>query len=153
MIACAILTVVVTGLLSMVTVATNHTENQGHLVSRTTQYSQDKLEQLLALKYEDTQSDTTVYPVAPAGGTGLADGGSSSPATPEPDYADYLDQNGNLLVSGGGEPTGWFYKRVWQVSTASVNLKEITVTTIVRSSVGGAMLSQSTVAALKTFPF
>jgi hypothetical protein len=44
-IACGILIVVVAGLLSMVTVATNHTENQGHLVARTTGYTQDKMEQ------------------------------------------------------------------------------------------------------------
>jgi Tfp pilus assembly protein PilV len=155
-IACAILLVVVSGLLSMVTVATNLTENEGHLVARTTQYAQDKMEQLLALKYEDSQSDTTVYPVAAAGGTGLVSGGSVDPAAPVALYVDYLDQSGNLQVSvGTTAPDGWFYKRVWQVSLPplSSNLKQITVTAIVRSSVGGAQLSQSTVAALKTFPF
>jgi hypothetical protein len=153
LIACGILIVVVVGLLSMITVATSHTENQGHLVSRTTGYAQDKMEQLLALDYDDTQSDTTVYPVVAAGGTGLAEGGSVDPAAPVDQYADYLDQGGNLQVSGGGEPDGWFYKRVWEVSVPSPNLKQITVTTIVRSSVGGAMLSRSTMAALKTrFP-
>jgi hypothetical protein len=153
-IACAILLVVVSGLLSMVTVATNQTENQGQLVSRTTQYSQDKMEQLLSLKYDDAQSDTTVYPIAASGGTGLSEGGNSDPASPVAQYVDYLDQSGNLLVAvGTTAPDGWFYKRVWQISTASINLKQITVTTIVRSSIGGAMLTRSTVAALKTFPF
>jgi hypothetical protein len=159
MIACAILLVVVVGLLSMITVATNHTENQGHLVSRTTQYAQDKMEQLLALDYDDAQSDTTVYPVAAAGGSGLALGGSADPAaTPVALYVDYLDLSGNLLASVGiTPPADWFYKRVWEVSDTHIppvpNLKRITVTTIVRSSVGGALLSRSTMAALKTsFP-
>jgi Tfp pilus assembly protein PilV len=158
MIACAILLVVVVGLLSMITVATNHTENQGHLVSRTTQYAQDKMEQLLALEHDDAQSDTTVYPVAAAGGTGLAVGGSADPAAPVALYVDYLDGSGNLLASAGiTPPEDWFYKRVWQVSDTHTppvnNLKQITVTAIVRSSVGGALLSRSTVAALQTrFP-
>jgi hypothetical protein len=156
LIACSILIVVVTGLLSMTILATNLTENQGHLAPRATAYAQDKMEQLLSLKYGDTQTDTTVSPVASSGGAGLAVGGSDDPASPVPQYVDYIDQNGNLLASSGSTaPAGWFCERAWRVSSppGSVNLKEITVTALIRSSVAGAQLSRSTMTALKTFPF
>ena len=152
-IACAILLVAMGGLLGMSTMATGLTENQGHLAARTTEYAQDKMEQLLALKYGDTQSDTTVFPASNAGGSGLAVGGSLNTAAPAANYVDYLDQSGNLLVVvGNAAPAGWFYKRVWQVTSPSVNLKMISVTTIVARSVGIALIPQSTVAALKTSP-
>ena len=46
-IASAILLVVMVGLLSMAALATTYTENHGHLEARTTEYAQDKMEQLL----------------------------------------------------------------------------------------------------------
>jgi hypothetical protein len=153
-IACAILLVAMAGLMGMSAIATGLTENQGHLAARTTEYAQDKMEQLLALKYGDAQSDTTVFPAANAGGTGLTVGGSVNPAAPTAKYVDYLDQSGNLLVAvGTTAPAGWFYKRVWAVTNPSTNLKQITVTTIVARSVGGVKIPESTVAALKTSPF
>jgi hypothetical protein len=152
-IACSILLVAMAGLMGLGSMATGLTENQGHLAARTTEYAQDKMEQLLALKYNDAQSDTTVFPATMAGGTGLTVGGSVNPAAPVAQYVDYLDQSGNLLVAvGTTPPADWFYKRVWQITSPSVNLKLITVTTIVARSVGGSQIPQSTVAALKTFP-
>ena len=41
------------GLLSMAALATTYTENHGHLEARTTEYAQDKLEQLLTLPFTD----------------------------------------------------------------------------------------------------
>ena len=153
-IACALLLVAMTGLMGMSSVATMATENQGHLAARTTEYAVDKMEQLLALKYGDTQSDTTVFPTTTSGGTGLAVGGSVTPTAPVASYVDYLDVNGNLLTaSGATAPAGWFYKRLWVVSSPSANLKQITVTTIAARSVGGTRTPQSTIAALKTSPF
>jgi hypothetical protein len=154
-IAVAILLVVMAGLLGMAATATSMTENQGHLSARTTEYAVDKMEQLLELTYGDAQSNTTVFPSINAGGTGLAVGGSSDPAAPVAGYSDYLDQSGNVLCSvatpcTATPPTDWFYKRVWQVSIPSANLKQITVTAIVRQSVARAVLSQSTVSAYKT---
>ena len=71
------------------------------------------------------------------------------------DRFDYLDINGTLVPSEGTEaPDGWFYKRVWEVTDPDTNLKEITVTTTVRSAVGGVgRVPQTTVKALKTYPF
>ena len=91
-VASAILIVVMAGLMGMASVATSITENQGHLGARTTEYSVDKMEQLLELTYGDAQSNTTVFPSVNNGGTGLAVGGNSDPATPAVNYTDYLDQ-------------------------------------------------------------
>jgi hypothetical protein len=154
-VASAILIVVMAGLMGMASVATSITENQGHLGARTTEYSVDKMEQLLELTYGDVQSNTTVFPSVNNGGRGLAVGGNSDPAAPVVDYADYLDQSGNVLCTVGTPctatpPATWFYKRVWQVSTPSANLKQITATTIVRAGFARAQLSRSTVSSYKT---
>src|SRR5579862_9665528 len=78
MISLAILLLVAAGIMGLSTVATSTTETQGHLASRTTEYAQDKMEQLLALTFCDgppntTATDTTVFPaVVNTTGTGLA---------------------------------------------------------------------------------
>ena len=152
--ACGILMVVLLGLLSMGAVAMSMTENQGHLAVRAAEYAQDKMEQLLSLKYGDLQSDTTSFPTTNAGGTGLAIGGSSDPTAPVVGYTDYLDTNGNLLCPcTATPPADWFYKRVWAVSSPSANLKQITLTTIVKFSVSNAFTPRASMAALKTNPF
>jgi hypothetical protein len=136
-------------------IATTTTENQGHLTARCTEYAQDKLEQLLALAYGDSTSDTRVFPATDLNGSGLTIGGSADPAAPIDLYVDYLDPDGTLLPSvGGAAPVGWFYMRVWSVTSPSANLKQITVTAVTRSAIGGVgIVPQSTVTALKTFPF
>ncbi len=151
----AILLVVMAGLMGMASLATTITENQGHLGARTTEYAVDKMEQLQELTYGDAQSNTTVFPSVNNGGTGLAVGGSSNPAAPVVGYTDYLDSNGTILCTVANPcvavpPATWYCKRVWQVSTPVANLKQMTVTAIVRTSVAGAQLSQSTVSAYKT---
>jgi hypothetical protein len=151
-VATGILLVALAGLVSVSFVAATSTENQGHLSARTTEYAQDKMEQLLVLAYGDVQSDTTQFPATNVGGTGLAVGGGVNPAAPVNGYVDYLDVNGNLL-GGGAPPANWYYKRVWQITSPSANLKQITVATIVKWSMGGTQQPASTVAALKSFPF
>ena len=153
-IAAAILLVVLVGLLSMATVATSLTENEGHLAARTAEYAQDKMEQLLSLKFGDQQSDTTLFPTTTAGGTGLAAGGSSDPSAPALGYVDYLDRDGHLLCPcTATPPTDWFYKRVWTVESLSATLKQITVTSTVSLAVAQAFTPKSTMAALKSSPF
>ncbi|MCC7417103.1 MAG: hypothetical protein IT176_08165 [Acidobacteria bacterium] len=154
-IACAILLVLMAGLAGMTSMATTLTENEGHLSARTTEYAVDKMEQLLELTYGDAQSNTTVFPSVTSGGTGLAVGGSSDPAAAAVNYSDYLDQSGNPLCSVDvpcttEPPADWYYMRAWQVSIPSANLKLITVTATIRSSVAGAMKAKATVAAYKT---
>jgi prepilin-type N-terminal cleavage/methylation domain-containing protein len=171
MISLAILLLIAAGVLSLATIATSTTETQGHLASRTTEYAQDKMEQLLALAFCDgppntTATDTTVFPaVVDATGTGLAgctnpggnpptasSGGGLNPANPATGYVDYLDASGNLVSS----TANWEYIRVWQISvpTGSTGLKQISVLAQAHYAVGkDGQVPQSTVVALKTFPF
>lgn len=159
--AVALLLVAMIGLLSMAGLATAYTENHGHLEARTTEYAQDKMEQLLALVYPDTVSDTVVFPAASSGGTGLTVGGSTNPASPVNGYVDWLSYDGGLLGGGSTPPSGWYYERVWQIdcvvatcsSTPAVGLKQITVVTTVRTSVGRKIIPTSTVVALKAAQF
>lgn len=153
-IALAILGAAIAGLMGMVTSTAKLTEDQGHLAARATEYAQDKMEQLLALKSGDTSSNTALFPATSAGGTGLAIGGSADPDNPADGYVDWLDVNGNLLAGNGiAAPAGWFYKRAWEISSPSVNLKRVTVTTTVAFSMSRTELPHATVTALKTFPF
>jgi type II secretory pathway pseudopilin PulG len=154
LVALLLLLVLMAGLMSVSSVALKLTENQGNLAARTTEYAQDKMEQLLGLVYGDTTSDTRVFPAVGNGGTGLTLGGSSNPAAPTDGYVDYLDMSGNILPAvAGAKPDGWFYQRVWSVSSPSVNLKRLTVTATVRWGFGGSLAPVSTVTALKTWPF
>lgn len=155
LVASLMLIVMLAGLLSVGSFALATTENRGHLSTRTTEYAQDKMEQLLSLAFGDEQSDTTQFPSANTGGTGLAVGGSADPAAPASGYIDYLDQSGNLLCPcvGVTAPDGWFYRRVWAVSSVSGTLKEVSVTVETSSSFGKGLLPRSTVVALKSSPF
>jgi len=153
LIATGLLVVVMAGVMSISVVSMTHTENQGHLAARTTEYAQDKMEQLVALAYGDFSSDTRVFPAAGAGGTGLLVGGNLNTAAPAPGYVDYLDVSGNLLPSGAGAPANWYYVRVWQITNPAANLKQISVTSTVRWGFGRALAPVSTVTVLKTFPF
>jgi hypothetical protein len=168
-IATAILATLMAGLMSLAALAISTTENQGHLGARTTEYAQDKMEQLLALTYGDATSDTRTFPAANSGGSGLATGGSANPSAPVALYVDYLDDNGNLCGTTGAAcaapvgttpPTGWFYQRVWRVDDNSshptelpVNLKRITVASTIARGFGGAMKAQSTLTVLKARGF
>ena len=158
-IAVAILLIVMVGLLSMAALATTYTENHGHLEARTTEYAQDKMEQLLALAYNDAISNTVVFPaVTTPPGTGLAAGGGIDTAAPVDLYVDWLAYDGTLLGGGTTAPSTWFYQRVWQICVScgqnpSATVKQVTVVATVRSSVGRAMIPKSTVVALKASQF
>ena len=160
-IASGILLVTLAGLMAMGSIATMHTENQGHLAPRTTEYAQDKMEQLLALAYTDAGSDTVAFPAAGTGGSGVAVGGSSNTAAPVNLYVDWLSSDGSLLGGGTTPPDSWFYERVWEITCAAaactnsppVGIKQIAVTVTVRSAVGGFLLPKSTVVALKASQF
>ena len=156
MVALLVLLAVTLGVLPLTLIATKTTENQGHLTARTTEYAQDKLEQLLALAYGDVTSDTRVFPTADGGSNGLTPGGSTDPNAPVNGYVDYLDINGTLVAPGiDGAPADWYYRRVWAISVPREKLKQVTVTAIVRrASTGGVgRIPSATVMALKSFPF
>jgi prepilin-type N-terminal cleavage/methylation domain-containing protein len=167
MIALAILLVVAAGVMGLAGVAVSTTETQGHLAARTAEYAQDKMEQLLALKFCDGDTsgtagtDTTVFPAVVGSGTGLAGcsnmtagtaqgGGSLSTTAPAVGYVDYLDASGNLVAS----TANWEYIRVWQIVAQGTNMKQISVLARASRAVGSnRALPQTTVVALKTFPF
>jgi prepilin-type N-terminal cleavage/methylation domain-containing protein len=155
MVALSILLVVAAGVLPLGVVAVNTSENQGHLSSRAAEYAQDKLEQLMALAYADSTSDTRQFPAPQLGGSGLTIGGSLDPNNPGQLYVDYLDIDGALVPSAtGAPPANWFYQRTWLVTSPRANLKRIDVTARVRWTAGAwAFRPNATVAALKTFPF
>lgn len=172
MVALLLLLVVTLGVLPLAVFALRIGENHGHLQVRTTEYAEDKLEQLMALSYGDLVTDTRVFPAVTTGGTGLAPGGSVNTAAPAAGYVDYLTQEGELLPTpgGGGAPANWYYQRVWRVeelgaadtarcpvsaSAAQKCLKRMTVTATVRwASQGGiGLIPRSTVTALKSYPF
>jgi hypothetical protein len=156
-IALSILLVVSLGLMPLGLVAVSKTESEGHLVARVTEYSQDKMEQLLSLAYGDAATDTRVFPAVATGGTGLAVGGSANPAAPVALYVDYLNATGDLLPSTGTTaPSGWFYKRVWQVSlpTGTTGIKQVTVTTVAARRIGAlGIVPSATLVARKSSPF
>ena len=160
-VALSILLIVAMGLLPLGVVAVSTTESQGHLVARVTEYSQDKMEQLLSLAYNDSVTDTRARVATPfgttSGGTGLAVGGSANPAAPVALYVDYLDAMGTPVDgTGTAAPAGWFYRRVWQISlpTGTTGVKQVTVTTTVARRVGWlGFMPQTTVVSQKTFPF
>ena len=150
--ALSVLMIVALGVLPLGVIATTTTENQGHLMARTSEYAQDKMEQLLALAYGDVVSDTRDVITKNSGGSGLTAGGSADPDAPTALYVDYLDINGNMLDAN--EPGDWYYKRVWDVEVVSANLKQVTVVATTRSAVGGVgRIPRATVTSLKTNPF
>ena len=75
--ALSMLLIVAAGIMPLGLMAVKTTENQGHLAARTTEYAQDKLEQLMALSYGDSTTDTRVFPATDTGGSGLAIGGNA----------------------------------------------------------------------------
>lgn len=169
MVALGMLLVVASGVMGLASVAVSTTETQGHLAARTAEYGQDKMEQLLALKFCDggttgkTGTDTTVFPAVYGAGTGLAGcsdmvngvplaGGSLSTTAPTAGYVDYLDASGNLVAA----TANWEYVRVWQITipAGTAGLKQVTVLAQVRNTVtNSGLLPKSAVVALKTFPF
>jgi prepilin-type N-terminal cleavage/methylation domain-containing protein len=169
MVALAMLLVVASGVMGLAGVAVSTTETQGHLAARTAEYAQDKMEQLLALKFCDggtdgkSGSDTTVFPAVAGTGTGLAGcsdmvngvpqgGGGVDPTAPTAGYVDYLDASGNLV----GAAANWEYIRVWQITVpaGTTHLKQISVVAQASREVGiNGKLPQATVVAMKTFPF
>jgi hypothetical protein len=151
MLASAILIIVVAGLLPVFAIGIRTTNQQGDVATRTTEYAEDKMEQLLTLNvinltsdgYNDGTTDTTVFPSVTDGSTGCTGTGanicglggsmaaSSSigsipPAAPVKWFVDYVDANGNLLPNS----TGAYYTRQWKVTTNAANTsKSITITT------------------------
>jgi len=174
MFAVFIVLVVAVNVMAMAFTAITTTENQGHLAARTAEYAQDKMEQLLALRYCDFSTNTAVFPSTPVGGTGLGNCvsqvtpvdprvpggtvGGLNPAAPVAGYVDYLCVDGSYLGTNTCTVVNWYYARLWQITNPAVpngnNLKQISVLCQVRSGIGNrTALPQSTVTSMKSYPF
>lgn len=148
LIAIVLLLVGVVALMGVFSIGISQTKQQGDNGTKTTEYCLDKVEQLMALSFNDGATDTTVYPAAPTGGTGLGGlmggnqtVGSNNTSAPVDKYVDYFDGNGTLLTSS----TGAIYTRAWSItSNATGTLKTITVTT---TSADPSILSATVVCA------
>jgi len=173
MVAIAILLIVIVGLLPVFVVGIQTTNQQADMATRTTEYAQDKMEQLLTLStinltsdgFNDGTTDTTVFPSVTDGSTGCTGSGATTcglggtmaasstvgsvpPAAAVKYFADYLDLNGNLLTSS----TGAYYTRQWKVTTDSTaTLKTITIvaTAVQRAGVKG-LAPSSTLVSVKS---
>jgi len=155
MIALVVLAIGLLGAMSLIAFAVTQNWNMGDRSTRTTEYAQDKMEQLLALNFSDGSSNTTVYPTTTTGGTGLGGvmsgsstvGGVTS-GSPVSQYVDYIDTSGNLQTTS----TNALYIRQWSISTnASANLKTVTVVVrAVTSSNGGGGTPSTTLVSMKS---
>jgi type II secretory pathway pseudopilin PulG len=118
--------ILVTGMMALMsafTMGVAANKKQGEIATRTTIYAVSKMEELMALHFSDTSTNTTVSPVSPTGGTGLSDGGGVVRGAPAQRYVDYLSADG-VRVSAATA----FYTRQWQIVTnASGGSKTITV--------------------------
>ena len=147
-IAILILTIGVTGIMPLLAFAIAQNWNQGDRATRTTEYAADKMEQLLALSFNDGTSNTVIYPTQNLGGTGLGGTmtGSSTVGgvtlgSPISQYVDYMDSSGNLSASSSGA----LFIRQWSISTnAAANLKTITVSVRGAFPIANAPLATTT---------
>jgi len=149
-IATAVLTVGIVGVMTLFGVSAAMNSDFGEVSTRCTEYAQDKMEQLLAIPFTNTNADTintvanpqTDFTDASGHGTGLAVGGSVAPAAAVQYYVDYFDGLGNRLA---GSSTQAFYTRQWSISVdATGKVKTITVSVIAGSSIGGKYQPAST---------
>ncbi len=163
MVGVAMLLIVAAGILPLFALGFQATEQQGDISTRTTEYAQDKMEQLLSLSnvnvasdgFNDGTTDTTVYPANPNGCTGTGSNicglggtmapnstvGSIPPSAPVAKFVDYVDAEGNLLTSS----TGAAYVRQWSITTDSTDtLKTITVVATSLTTSRGAGIAPST---------
>jgi Tfp pilus assembly protein PilV len=153
MVAATVLIIGVTGVLALFGVAISQNSGQGDIATRTAVYAQDKIEQLMALSFNDGASDTTVYPTASTGGSGLggtmagsATVGGVNSTSPVANYVDYLDAGAQQTTS-----TGANYMRQWTISTNSAgNLKTITVLTTVKNWTGKGLAPSTTLVCTKS---
>src|SRR3954470_5059940 len=127
LVASTIMAVALTTLAQLFVMSTN--ANTG---AKTTTYAavlaQQKMEQLRGLAWgfdtvglpvTDISTDISVVPEQPAGGTGLAPGGSLGQNIRG--YCDFVDKNGNPLGTGTTPVAGTVYIRRWSIEPLPTN--------------------------------
>jgi hypothetical protein len=99
-------------------------------------FAEQKLEQLRALSFtldsaglpvNDAATDTSVYPPAAAGGTGLSPSPTNTIQSNTDGYVDYLDMHGKSLGGGATVPNNTAYIRRWSVEPLPTNPNNIII--------------------------
>ena len=99
-------------------------------------YAEQKIEQLRALSYTldasglpitDTTTDTSVYPPAETGGTGLSPATDNTLQTNTDGYVDYLDPLGRSLGGGESIPDNTAFIRRWSVEPLPTNPNNVLI--------------------------
>lgn len=102
------------GLMSLFVIAAIKNAGQGDQATRTIEYAQDKMEQLMALPYSDTTTITAGSTnTTGAGGVGLLQGGGLDPANPVSGYSDFVTPTEVINPTKAG---GVLYLREWQIA-------------------------------------
>ena len=128
MIAAVILLIGIVGVMSLMGVAIARNAGSGDQGTRAVEYGQDKMEQLMALQYGDTTSDTTQFPTVSSGGTGLTNNGSVNTASPVTGYVDYgPNTNGTFSTA----PVAGGYMREWLVEDLASYVGRVKRVTVV----------------------
>jgi hypothetical protein len=153
MIATLITVVGLSAVLGLFAAGMAHSQTQGDVASRATTFSQDKMEELLALQFGDSASNTTVSPVTAAGGTGLcgllaanASCGSVDTANALAGYVDYLDFQGTRVAAVAQAS----FMRQWTITANTANLKTITVRTTALRSLGAGVRPFTVLVSMKS---
>jgi prepilin-type N-terminal cleavage/methylation domain-containing protein len=147
--ATVILTIAAAGVFALFGSSMMISSSQGDHGTRTTEYAQDKMEQLMTLLFSDTNSDPTQYPTASSGGVGLTAGGSINPASPTTGYVDYITPDGTPVQSSANAA----YIREWLIaddSNTPHQIKTITVMVQKISEAKGMILPSTTLVSQKT---
>jgi prepilin-type N-terminal cleavage/methylation domain-containing protein len=147
LIAATILFVCASGVLALFGLAVMQSSAQGDRGTRTIEYAQDKMEQLMALSFSDSTSDLTQYPTVTGTCCGLAAGGSVDPANPATGYVDYIATNGTPQANS----TGAAYIREWTIANDSNSPPQIkTITVLVKQlNATGAFVPSTTLMSQK----
>lgn len=146
--AVVILTIAAAGVFALFGYSMLLNSSQGDHGTRTTEYAQDKMEQLMTLNFSDTSSDPTQYPTASSGGHGLTAGGSVNTASPATGYVDYVAADGTPTQSS----TNAAYIREWLVANDSntpPQIKTITVKVQKIAEPNGTILPSTTLVSQK----
>lgn len=151
MVAAAVLVIGITGLMGAFTFAVSQTAGQGEDATRTAEYAQDKMEQLMSLTFNDATTDTTAGQVGNGTGLGGVLGAGNTAGgvivgSPTTGYVDYLDSNGGGLSSASGA----YVVREWKITEDSTtNLKTLTVLCYVVAGSGGVSSPSTTLVSIK----
>jgi hypothetical protein len=124
--------IMVTGVLSMSQLFLISTMNNTSSRNDTyaTVLAEQKLEQLRALAYgfdmaglpvSDVDSDTSVSPTAPGGGTGLQPSPPTALQDNVPGFVDHLNAQGAIVGNGANAPPTAMYTRRWSVEPLPTN--------------------------------